>query len=116
MNLNALIGVVSTLALLFPVALMVAFRLYYNRSLQALLIYYFLGFIYNLMVQGIIPLSVPARKIFGTFYNYLDTPLMLLFLTFFYTGVLKVKVIYGVLAAFLIYELAIGFIYGFNAG
>jgi len=114
MNWNAIIGIAATLALFLPVALIIAFRLYYNRSLQALLIYNFFGLIYNLMVQGIITMPVIARKIFGTAYNYLDTPLMLLFLIFFCTGTCRIKVIFRVLIFFLFYEMIIGFIYGFS--
>lgn len=114
MNWNAVIGITSTLVLFLPVALIIAFRLYYNRSLQALLLYYLFGFIYNLMMQEIIPIPAGSQKILGTLYNYLDTPFMLLFLIFFCTGKCRVKNIYIALIIFLIYELIIGIIYGFH--
>jgi hypothetical protein len=114
MNWNALMGIASTFALLLPAALIVVFKLYTNRSLQALFIYYFIGAIYNLMVQGVIPVNTSTRRIFGTINNYLDAPLMLMFLMFFCVERWRSKAIQHTLIIIIAYELFIGAFYGFS--
>jgi hypothetical protein len=114
MNWNTFMGIVSTLALLLPPALIVGMKLYTNRSLQALFIYYLSTAVYNLMTEGIIPVDTNTRKIFGTINNYMDTPLMLMFLMFFCAERWKAKAINITLPVFLAYELFIGFRFGFT--
>ncbi|HEY0065726.1 MAG TPA: hypothetical protein VGB46_00135 [Flavisolibacter sp.] len=114
MNWTAIIGMASTFALLLPVCLVLIYRLYTNRSLQALLLYYLLTAAYNLMVQDILPASTNIKIIFGTVNNYLDAPLMLLFLLFFCVEKWKIKAIYITLAAFVAYELVIALVFGFS--
>jgi hypothetical protein len=114
MNWTAIIGMASTFALLFPVCLVIIYRLYTNRSLQALLLYYLLTATYNLMVQGILPAPTRLKIIFGTVNNYLDAPLMLLFLLFFCVEKWKIKAVYFTLAAFIAYEIVIALTFGFG--
>lgn len=114
MNWTAIIGMASTFALLFPVCLVIIFRLYTNRSLQALLLYYLLTATYNLMVQGVLPSPAGLTIIFGTINNYLDAPLMLLFLLFFCVEKWKTKAVYFTLAAFIAYEIVIALTFGFS--
>jgi len=114
MNCNALLGMASTFALLLPAALILLFKLYTNRSLQALFFYYFFAAVYNLMVQQIIPVSVDVRKVFGTINNYFDTPLMLMFLMFFCADRWISKTIQNVLYIFVGYELFIIALHGFT--
>lgn len=112
MNWNAFMGIASTFALLLPPALILLLKLYTNRSLQALFIYYFLTAIYSLMLEQVIPVTVDIRKIFGTLNNYLDTPLMLMFLLFFCAERWISKTIQHTLFIFIVYELFIMAIHG----
>jgi len=114
MNWNAFMGIASTFALLLPPSVIIGFKLYPNRSLQALFIYYFTTAIYNLTVQDFIPVSNDVRKVFGTFNNYLDVPLMLMFLMFFCAEKWKSKAIRHTLLIFIAYEFFIGWMYGFT--
>lgn len=114
MNWNAALGMASTFALLFPVCLVLIYRLYTNRSLQALLLYYTLSATYNLMVQGILPAPTRIKFIFGTVNNFLDTPLMLLFLLFFCVDKWKTRAIYITLGVFACFELVIALLFGFS--
>lgn len=114
MNWNATVGMASTFALLFPVCLIFIYRLYMNRSLQALLIYYILSATYNLMVQGVIPAPARLKFIFGSVNNYLDAPLMLLFLLFFCVDKWKIKAVYITLGVFACFELVVAFAFGFS--
>jgi hypothetical protein len=114
MNWSAFMGIASTFALLLPPALILIFKLYTNRSLQALFTYYLLSAVYNLMVQGVIPVNVDTRRIFGTINNYLDAPMMLMFLLFFCVERWKSKAILLSLFIFFAYELVICLFYGFT--
>jgi hypothetical protein len=114
MNWNALMGIASTYALLLPATLILIFRLYTNRSLQALFIYYMITVIYNLMMEGVFPVSIVTRKAFGTINNYLDAPLMLMYLLFFCVDKWKTKIVNIALTTFLFYEVIIAFRFGFN--
>lgn len=114
MSWTSIIGMASTFALLLPVSLIIIYRLYTNRSLQALLLYYVLTVAYNLMVEGILPAPTRLKIIFGTVNNYLDAPLMLLFLLFFCVEKWKVKAVYTIFSAFIAYELVLAFIFGFG--
>jgi hypothetical protein len=112
MNWNALMGVASTFALFVPVGLILILRLYSNRPLLALLFYYLSTAIYHLMVEGIIPASAEATRIYGTINNYTDAPLMLLFFHFFTADKIKSRALHILLALFLVYELIIAGIFG----
>lgn len=114
MNWNAFMGIASTFALLLPPALILLFKLYTNRSLQALFIYYLLGVIYNLMLQGVIPVDASIRKAVGTINNYFDAPLMLLFLLFFCAAKRISKAIQNTILIFIAYEIFIIALYGFT--
>jgi hypothetical protein len=113
MSWNEVVGIASTFTLLVPVILIILYRLYSNRSLQALLVYYFLSAVYNLMLQGILPASNELRVFFGTLNNYLDAPLMMFFLMFFCTDKWKIRAIQCILLVFLAYEVVIAFAFGF---
>jgi len=114
MNCNPFLGMASTFAFLIPPALIMLFKLYTNRSLLALFIYYSFAAVYNLMVQQVIPVSVDLRKVVGTINNYFDTPLMLMFLMFFCAERGISKTIQNVLYIFIAYELLIIAFYGFT--
>jgi hypothetical protein len=114
MNWNAIMGTASTFAFLFPVILIGMYKLYTQRAFQVLFLYYLLSAVYNLMVQDIIPVSIQTRKIFGTFSNYLDTPMMLLFLLSFCTDKWRIRTIQVTLGIFIVYEAIVTMVVGFT--
>jgi len=114
MNWYAFMGIASTFALVLPAVLIIYFKLYTNRSLLALLVYYLLGVIYNLMVQDFIPASREVQRITGAINNYLDTPLMLFFLMFFCAEKWIATAMRNSLWVFVAYELLIIALYGFS--
>src|SRR5438067_562881 len=91
MNLNSILGVVSSIVLFAPIILILAFKLFNNRSFLALCLYYFLSGIYNLISQDIFNAPALFSRSLGILVNLLDAPLMLLFLIFFSTSVLMNK-------------------------
>jgi hypothetical protein len=102
------------MSLFLPVALIVGFRLFSNRSLLMLAVYYFLTAVYNLMVQDYLPVPQQVRIFFGTMNNYLDAPLMLMFLMFFCTDKVRSKAMHITLYGLAAYELVIVLLYGFH--
>ncbi|HEX2534114.1 MAG TPA: hypothetical protein VHK69_10285, partial [Chitinophagaceae bacterium] len=115
MSWNTLLGIASTCAFLLPMTLIMAGRLYQNRSLLALFLYFLLVFVYNLMTEGFLPVSIGWRRGFGTLVNYLDAPLMLIFLLFFCVQQRKRNAILITLVALIVFELAVGIVYRFSA-
>lgn len=113
MNVVTILGMVAAFALLLPVIFILACRLAGNRSLVALLIYFFTGALYNLMAEGFIPVSDPVAKSVGYINNFLDIPLMLIGLLLFSTSANKQKILTVSLVLFVIYELIIGAMFGF---
>jgi hypothetical protein len=109
MNWYTIAGAASIITLFTPVFLILFFKLYKNKSLLVLLVYYSASGIYNLMAQGFITIPVSARKAFGTVLNYLDAPMMLAVLLFFCAAQWKRRVIYFSMALFCIYEVFILF-------
>src|SRR5688572_24622193 len=105
MNWNLITGTASTIAMFAPVLLIILFRLFKKGSLLALSFYYLSTGIYNLMSLGFIDVSASVKQVFGTMNNYLDAPIMFTVLLFFCLEKWQTRVIYGTLAAFIIFEL-----------
>jgi hypothetical protein len=114
MNPVTLIGVISACALLLPVTIILTCRLYGNKSLICLLVYYFITAFYNLMVEGIIPAANTTIDLVGIVNNYLDIPLMLVIFLFFSNNKGKQKVIYWSMGIFVSFELILSLVLGFN--
>jgi hypothetical protein len=108
-------GYISTVALLLPVALIFCLRLYKNRSLLILMIYYLSAFIYNLLSEQII-ISVPPSYVrsFGIFNNLSDVPLVLMYLLYFTKSPGLRKKIHIAILAFLAFEIVVTAILGFS--
>ncbi len=86
MTWYSVMGFISTIALFLPVFLILVFRLGAYRSFPALMIYYFLVFVYNLLSEGYIKTDNEITHNWGLFNNLLDAPLMLWFLMYFSTS------------------------------
>ena len=88
MNSHSLLGIISSIALFIPVALVIILKLFSNRSFLALAIYYFVVGAQNLMRQSVFGVPKWIYQSMSLVDNILDAPLMLLFLTFFSTSAL----------------------------
>ena len=109
-----LMGYISTVALLFPVALIFFLRLYRNKSLLILMVYYLSAFIYNLLSEKIIDVPLPYVKGYGIFNNLLDVPLALMYLLYFTKSTDLRKKIQIAILAFLAFEVLVTFMLGFS--
>ena len=107
MNWNSIMGFISTTALFLPVVFILTFRLAGYRSFPALLFYYFLVFVYNLFTEGYLRVSPQVPHYWGLVNNVLDTPLMLLFLTYFSTSPAFTRRLRIIILFFLAFEIAI---------
>ena len=83
MTLFTFMGFISTIALALPIVFLIVCRLAWYRSFPALLIYYVIVLIHNLLSLGYINMSKEVIFYIGTVANILDTPLILLFLSYF---------------------------------
>jgi len=79
-------GLISSIALFLPIFFILAFRLGGYRTFPALLCYYVIVFVYNLLTQGYINAGTDIIHNWNISNNLLDAPLMLTFLTYFSTS------------------------------
>jgi hypothetical protein len=86
MSWNFTMGLISTVSLFLPIALIIALRLSTYRSFPYLLGYYVFVFAYNLFTEGYINPGGDVIYYWGLTNNLLDAPLMLSFLTYFSTS------------------------------
>jgi len=114
MSLDSTLAVISSIFLFAPIILILAFKLFNNRSFLALGLYYLLSGLYNLISQNIFDTSAVFSRSLGILANLLDAPLMLLFLTFFSTSVVMKKRITVTIIIFLVFETIVLLIYGFS--
>jgi len=83
MSWNSIMGLISSIALFLPAALILVMRLAGYKSFAALMFYYFFVFSYNLLTEGYITADDTLIQYWGMTNNVIDAPLMLLFLTYF---------------------------------
>jgi hypothetical protein len=86
---------------------------YKHRSLFALMMYYTLMAVCNLLEHLLSP-SSSFLSALGLIDNYLDAPLMLIALLFFCPNKQKQKMVYVLTASFIAFELVISIIYHFK--
>ena len=87
MSWNFTMGLISTVSLFLPIALIIALRLSTYRSFPYLLGYYVFVFAYNLFTEGYFNPGTGVIYYWGLTNNLLDAPLMLSFLTYFSTSI-----------------------------
>jgi len=109
-----MMGYISTAALLLPAALLFFLRLYKNKSLLVLMVYYFSAFIYNLLSEKIISLPDSYVRAYGIFNNLLDIPLALMYLLYFAKSPGLRKKIYIAILSFFVFEILITAVLGFS--
>lgn len=114
MNSHAPLGIISSLALFVPVALILILKLFSNRSFLALAICYFIVGAQNLMRQGVFNIPKEIYQTMSLVDNILDAPLMLLFLTFFSASALMTKRIRICIYVFIVFEVVVLSVLGFN--
>ena len=114
MNSHSLLGIISSIALLVPVALIIMLKLFSNRSFLALAIYYFVVGSQNLLRQSVFAIPKWIYQSMSLVDNILDAPLVLMFLIFFSTSALMTKRIRTCIYVFLAFEAIILVIFGFN--
>lgn len=107
-------GLISTVALSLPILIMIATKLVSYKSFPALVAYYTIVVIYNLLTEGYIKSNNDVISYWGIGNNLLDAPLMLTFLTYFSTSpVLKKRIQYAVVTI-LALEVIMIMAYGFT--
>ncbi|MEP7373786.1 MAG: hypothetical protein ABI675_10385 [Chitinophagaceae bacterium] len=115
MNLFNIMGLVSTLALALPIIILLTSKLARYRSFPALFFYYLLVLNYSIARLGYIGTGSDYKYYHGVICNFLDTPLILLFLTYFSKTVYFRKKMQIVTFIFIAFEVVVMSIYGFNA-
>lgn len=114
MNWNTILSILCILSFTLPIVVIIYNRYYTHRSLAALLIYYSIVLIDNVLAEGIIPAKADVLWYMGLFDNYADIPLMLTGLLFFCPSKQKQKRVRLLTYLFIAFELVITFIYGFS--
>ncbi len=109
-----IMGYISTVALVLPVALIFSLKLYKNKSLAFLMVYYFSAFIYNLMTEKLIDLPQSYVKGIGVTNNLLDIPLALLYLLYFTKSTSLRKKIHVAILSFAAFEILTTIFFGFS--
>lgn len=112
MTWYSIMGFVSSFALFIPIALMLVLKLAHYRTFPALLIYYSSVFIYNLLTEGYLQADRQTIYYWGLINNLLDAPLMMTFLTYFSLSKEFTKKMYGLIAAYVLFELIVIAIFG----
>lgn len=112
MTWNSVMGIISSVALLSPILAILVLRLGTYKTFPVLVFYYSSVFIYNLMTEGYLPINHDIIQAWGLVNNLLDTPLMLLFLTYFSTSWLLTQRMKLVIGAFVFFEILVVSILG----
>ncbi|MBS1575733.1 MAG: hypothetical protein JST09_10560 [Bacteroidetes bacterium] len=109
-----IMGYISIVSMVLPVTLILSLKLYKNRCLAFLLIYYFSTLTYNLMTEKILELPDAYVKGFGIINNLLDVPLALLYMIYFTKSASIRKKIHISILAFSVFEILAVLFFGFT--
>ena len=112
MNWQDAIGILSTVALFTPVFIIVATGLIRYKQYLPLFIYCALAFGFNLMTEHLVSVPKTIERYYGIINNLTDMPLMLSFLMFHIPSSVQVKRMKVLLAAFIVFEVILIFLYG----
>ena len=116
MTLYEIMGLVSIVALAMPVITLLVSKLAWYRSFPALFFYYLLVLTYNVILLGYINAGKDYKYYHGVICNFLDTPLILLFLLYFSKNIYLWKKLMVAALAFVAFEMIVIAMYGFNTG
>lgn len=114
MSLFNLMGLVSTVALVLPITVLLTTKLAWYRSFPALFFYYLFVLSFTLVMLGYIKTEGDFKYYLGVTCNLLDTPLILSFLLYFSKTLALRKKLLIVILSFLVFEITVVAIYGFN--
>lgn len=106
-------GLITIACMLLPIVA-VLIRQQFNVSFVALLVYFSLTFLYNLLFIAFPDFPRDIRRYIGITNNLLDVPLILIFLRHFCTSERVKKMLNISLACFLVFETIIISIHGFT--
>jgi hypothetical protein len=107
-------GFISTVSLSLPIVMMIGTKLFRYRSFPALLLFYALAVGNNFLTEGYINADPGFIRYYGITNNLLEAPLILSFLTYFSTSPQLTRRMKMLIAAFIIYEVAIIAALGFT--
>ena len=114
MSLFNIMGLFSTVALAMPIIILFTSKLAWYRSFPALLFYYLFVLNYTIALLGYIDTSRDYMYYHGVICNFLDTPLILIFLLYFSKTIYFRKKLLIVTFAFIVFEAVVAIMYGFN--
>ncbi len=114
MTLFNWLGHFSAIALSLPIIILLTSRLAWYKSFSALFFYYLFVLSYIIVSLGYINFGSSFKHYLGVINNLLDAPLMLLFLLYFSKTVFLRKKMLQATLAFVVFEIVIIAIYGFN--
>lgn len=114
MTWNTTMGLLSSIALFAPIAVIVWLRLTAFKTFPALLIYYIIIFSYNIFTEEYIHIDPQVVYYMGLVNNLLDAPLMMTFLLYFSPSVKFSHRLKFLIIAFLIFEAIILTVFGLN--
>lgn len=114
MTLNDVMGLVSTVALSLPILILIATKLAGYRTFPALVVYYSILVIYNILVQRYVHADTALVRYIGIGNNLVDAPLMLTFLSYFSTTPLAKQRTRLLVATFVGFEILIIAFFGFT--
>ncbi len=115
MSIVTIMGMLSAFIFLLPVVIILTCRLATNKSLIALLIYFFINSVYYLMEHKVLHVSGNVQEVSAIVINYLDVPLIFTAFLFFSTTPRKKNILQVSMYIFIAYEIFISLVYGFNA-
>lgn len=114
MTWNSIMGLLSSIALFAPIAVIVVLRLSTYKTFPALLIYYIITFFYNIFTEDYMHIDPQIVYYFGLVNNLLDAPLMMTFLLYFAPSTNFARRIKFLIIAFLVFEAIILTVFGLN--
>lgn len=106
-------GLITASCMLLP-AVLVLLKKQFTPPFVALMVYFFCTAFYNFLIIVFPDFPKDIRRFLGVANNFLDAPLMLLFLSHFTHRAAIKKMIRISLLAFLVFELGIVLLYGFS--
>lgn len=107
-------GLISSVALFLPILFILVFKLGGYRTFPALLSYFGIALVYNLLIEGYITANPDVANNWNICKIFLDAPLMLTFLTYFSTSRLFAKKMRITIGAVLGFEIVVVLLKGFT--
>lgn len=114
MTSNFIMGLVSSATLFIPIVLIIVLRLGLYSSFPALLAYYIVAFVFNILSQGYIKTDENVIHYLGLTKSFLETPLILYFLTYFSVSARFTLIMNRVILSFMVFEAILILFLGFN--